>query len=123
MEKAEVIIAGAGLAGLTAGLELQAAGYRGKLFIENGKLKGVVANGERMSSDHVVLATPLGATQRIIRQSTIDERLFQKLLALPTMPEINLQLELSESAWPVDRVVSLPDGISSGRLLFLVPGK
>jgi len=79
-----------------------------RLIMEQGKASGVEVNGAHLQADHVVLATPLGPARDIIRQSAVDPGSFSELMQLPTMPEVNLQLELSSPAWPADRAVFCP---------------
>lgn len=79
-----------------------------RLWMENGKLQGVYVQGQSIDAAYVILASPVGPTQRILRNSAIDPQDFQKLLSLPTMPEVNIQLELRLPAWPIDRTVFCP---------------
>lgn len=76
--------------------------------VEHGKLTAIHTRHGTMPCELAVLATSLGPAQRIIRNSKVDHSKFEKLLTLPTMPEINLQLELSKPAWPIDRTVFCP---------------
>jgi 15-cis-phytoene desaturase len=76
-----------------------------RLIVENNRIQGVQVNdGADYSCDYVVMAASLGPAQRIIRASSL-ETAFSKLLSLPSMPEVNLQLELTRPAWPVDHTV------------------
>ncbi|HYG16024.1 MAG TPA: FAD-dependent oxidoreductase [Bacteroidia bacterium] len=77
-----------------------------KLVIENNKVTGILVNEKFVAADFVILAVPVGPAQQIIKSSGTEK--LNNLLLLPTMPEINLQLELSAPAWPVDRTVFGP---------------
>jgi 15-cis-phytoene desaturase len=69
---------------------------------------GATVNGERIEADHVVLATSLAPAQRLIRPAFGEHRWFQKMLSLPSMPAVTLQIELDEPALPEDHVVFSP---------------
>ena len=79
-----------------------------RLAVEDGRVRGVYVNGELIEADHVVLATSLGAAQNLIRDGLGDQAWFQKMLSLPTMPAVTLQIELDEPALPEDHVVFSP---------------
>jgi len=79
-----------------------------RLAVTDGRVTGVVVNGETMTAGHVVLATALAPAQRLIREAFGDHNSFQNLLALPSMPAVTLQIELNEPALPKDHVVFSP---------------
>lgn len=79
-----------------------------RLFVEDGRVAGVVVNGERLGAAHVVLATALAPAQRLIRDALGEHKAFRKMLSLPTMPAVTLQIELEEPALPKDHVVFSP---------------
>ncbi len=79
-----------------------------RLAVEEGRVRGVYVNGELIEANHVVLATSLGAAQTLIRDGLGDHPWFKKMLSLPTMPAVTLQIELDEPALPEDHVVFSP---------------
>jgi len=79
-----------------------------RLVVEDGRVAGVVVNGERLDAAHVVLATALAPAQRLIRDALGKHKAFRKMLSLPTMPAVTLQIELDEPALPKDHVVFSP---------------
>lgn len=81
------------------------------LAVEDGRVTGVYVNGELLAADHVVLATSLAPAQRLIRDAFGDHMAFKKMLSLPSMPAVTLQIELSEPALPKDHVVFSPKTI------------
>ena len=84
-----------------------------RLAVEDGRVRGVYVNGQLIEANHVVLATSLGAAQPLIRDALGDHPWFEKMLALPTMPAVTLQIELDEPALPEDHVVFSPNTILS----------
>ena len=82
-----------------------------RLAAEDGRVRGVYVNGQLIEANHVVLATSLGAAQTLIRQALGDHPWFEKMLTLPTMPAVTLQIELDEPALPEDHVVFSPNTI------------
>jgi 15-cis-phytoene desaturase len=75
------------------------------LIVDNNRVRGVRINDQTdYHCDYAILAAPLGPAQRIIRASAL-ENAFPELLSLPSMPEVNLQLEFKRPAWPVDHTV------------------
>lgn len=79
-----------------------------RLLVADGRVAGVVVNGEEIAADHVVLATGLAPAQRLIRDALRDHRGFKKMMSLPTIPAVTLQIELDEPALPKDHVVFSP---------------
>jgi 15-cis-phytoene desaturase len=76
-----------------------------KLIITDNRIRSVeVSSGKNYPCDNVILAASLGPAQRIIRASSL-ETAFADMLALQSMPEVNLQIEFTRRAWPVDRTV------------------
>lgn len=82
-----------------------------RLAAEHGRVRGVYVAGELIEARHVVLATSLGAAQRLIREALGEDPWFEKMLALPTMPAVTLQLELDEPSLPEDHVVFSPNTV------------
>ncbi len=79
-----------------------------RLAVEDGRVRGVYVNGELIAAAHVVLATSLGAAQRLLRASLPDHPAFRKMMQLETMPAVTLQIELDEPALPKDHTVFSP---------------
>ncbi|SFM16646.1 hydroxysqualene dehydroxylase [Nitrosomonas communis] len=76
-----------------------------RLNVDNNRIQSVQVNGKTdYLCDYAILAAPLGPVQEIIRASSLQST-FPELLSLEPMPEVNLQLEFSRAAWPVDRTV------------------
>ncbi len=80
-----------------------------RLAVEDGAVRGVYVNGERIEANHVVLATSLAPAQRLIAEALPGRPWFDKMLSLPTMPAVTLQIELEEPALPEDHVVFSPN--------------
>jgi 15-cis-phytoene desaturase len=80
-----------------------------RLAVEDGRVVGVYVNGEKIAADHVVLATSLAPAQRLIREALGDHPWFRKMLRLPSMPAVTLQIELDQPALPKDHVVFSPN--------------
>ncbi len=79
-----------------------------RLAVADGRVRGVYVDGQLIEANHVVLATALGGAQPLIREALGDHPWFEKMLALPTMPAVTLQIELDEPALPEDHVVFSP---------------
>lgn len=79
-----------------------------RLIVEDGRVAGVVVNGETILADHVILATALGPAQRLIRDAFGRNPAFDDMLSLPSMPAVTLQIELDGPALPKDHVVFSP---------------
>jgi 15-cis-phytoene desaturase len=76
-----------------------------RLVVSSNRVRGVLVNDEtEYACDYVVLAVPLGPAHQLIYASSL-EHAFPDLLSLPSMPEVNLQVEFTSPAWPVDRTV------------------
>lgn len=76
-----------------------------KLLITDNRIRSVeVSSGKDYPCDYVILAASLGPAQQLIRASSL-EAAFTDMLALQYMPEVNLQIEFTRRAWPVDRTV------------------
>ena len=82
------------------------------LIMENGSVKGAVTKEGELRADCVVLATDIGAAQRILKTTGNDPR-FDEVLRVPTMSAVTIQLELSKPAFEADRVL-LPTAGSIG---------
>lgn len=79
-----------------------------RLAVGDGRVRGVYVDGQLIEANHVVLATALGGAQPLIREALGDHPWFEKMLALPTMPAVTLQIELDEPALPEDHVIFSP---------------
>ena len=79
-----------------------------RLAVGDGRVRGVYVDGQLIEANHVVLATALGGAQPLIREALGDHPWFEKMLALPTMPAVTLQIELDEPALSEDHVVFSP---------------
>ncbi|HEU5121232.1 MAG TPA: FAD-dependent oxidoreductase [Candidatus Saccharimonadales bacterium] len=77
-----------------------------KLKVRKGKVTGVFVGGNHMAADAVVLAASLHGAQKIIQASFKTG--FEKLLALPTMPSVTFQIELTEPSMKLDRTTFGP---------------
>jgi 15-cis-phytoene desaturase len=74
-----------------------------EIIIKEKRVAGVrVSNNNEYYADAVVLATSLGPAQRIIRQSNLNHDNFSAMLAMPTMPAVTMQFELTEPALAKD---------------------
>jgi 15-cis-phytoene desaturase len=85
-----------------------------RLLVEDGRVVGVVANGQSFRAPRVVLATNLAPAQKIIQASFSEgpeDRELQKLLSMPSMSAVAVQLELDHPVEPDDHVVFGPNSI------------
>jgi len=85
-----------------------------RLLVEDGRVVGVAANGASVRAPRVVLATQIGPAQKIIRASFPEgsqDAELEKLLVLPSMPGVAVQLELESPAAPDDHCVFGPNSI------------
>lgn len=82
-----------------------------RLAVENGRVTGAYVNGELIAADHVILATSLVPAQNLIRQALGEHPAFKKMLSLPSMPAVTLQIDLSEPALPEDHTVFSPNTV------------
>ncbi|MFZ5376118.1 MAG: hydroxysqualene dehydroxylase [Patescibacteria group bacterium] len=80
-----------------------------QLLFDGKKVRGVRLSYEEIVADEVILAASLAGAKTIIRQTPGLKRHFPELLALPTMPAVTVQFELSEPSANTDRVVFSPD--------------
>jgi 15-cis-phytoene desaturase len=75
------------------------------LIVADNHIQGVRINDQTdYHCDYVIMAAPLGPAHQIVRASGLEST-FPELLSLPSMPEVNLQLEFKRPAWPVDHTV------------------
>lgn len=82
-----------------------------RLAVESGRVRGVYVNGELIEGNHVVVATSLVPAQSLIREALGDHPWFRKMLSLPSMPAVTLQIELTEPSLPEDHVVFSPNTV------------
>lgn len=76
------------------------------LIEKNEKIFGVNTKDKKYYSDIVILATDIGNTKKII--SNIKHPYVNKLLEIPTLSEISIQLELNKPAMKLDRTTFTP---------------
>lgn len=85
-----------------------------RLMTEGDRVTGVVVDGNPIEASDVVLATPLGPAQRLLRPAFADHDWLSALLAAPTTPSATLQLELYRPALDVDRTTFGPPTAMAG---------
>jgi 15-cis-phytoene desaturase len=73
-----------------------------RLVVEGEAVRGVILSGEQIRARHVVLAVPLVAAQKLIREAFGEHSWFQPMLQLPTLPAATIQMELDRPAMPND---------------------
>ncbi|MFE6794677.1 hydroxysqualene dehydroxylase [Paenibacillus chitinolyticus] len=79
------------------------------LSLEDGRVTGVsLQEGGTLRAAHVVIATEISAAKRLLQPPFEGEAWYQPLGELPTMPDVTIQLELSEPLLPQDRVTFGP---------------
>lgn len=78
-----------------------------KIEVKDNRVTGAYVKGEFIGADAVILATSIGSAKRIVENSALQTKL-KKVIQLPTMPEVNLQVEFTSPVWPVDRTVFCP---------------
>jgi len=98
MQRADVIVVGGGLAGLSCAFELAS----------RGRVTGVEVGPERIVADHVVLATSLAPAQELLRPELGTHPWFQPVLRLPSMPSVTIQMELDAPSMPIGRTTFGP---------------
>lgn len=76
------------------------------LIEKNGRIFGVNTQDKKFYSNNVILATDIGNTKKII--SNIKHPYVNKLLEIPTLSEISIQLELNKPAMKLDRTTFTP---------------
>ncbi|WP_054754462.1 FAD-dependent oxidoreductase [Piscibacillus salipiscarius] len=100
-----------------------------RMIYENGRVKGVVAEGQEFYADETVLATEIGAAKKLITDSSVEHACFNNLLQLPDVPAVTIQFELDRPATPYDRTTfgagtSLASFTEQSRTTFKhVPGR
>lgn len=77
------------------------------LLFDGDTVSGVIVGKKKILAEHVVLATSLGPAQRIIKGS-IKNKWFKTMLAMPTMPAVTIQFELSKPSMDVDHTTFGP---------------
>jgi 15-cis-phytoene desaturase len=97
------------------GGELLLATSAERIDVEEGRVAGVRAGGRSHRAPRVVLATPIGPARAIVAatfgaEPPRDPEL-QKLIALPDMPGVAVQLELDGPGLPDDRCIFGPNSI------------
>lgn len=79
-----------------------------RLLTDRGRVTGVEADRERITADHVVLATSLAPAQELLRPAFGNHPWFQPMLRLPSMPSVTIQMELDRPSMPIDRTTFGP---------------
>lgn len=77
------------------------------LSFEDGKVTGVSANGQTYSAPAVILATQIAPAKKIVGASADvpSDAELEKLMALPDMSGVAVQLELDGPALPDDHII------------------
>jgi 15-cis-phytoene desaturase len=81
-----------------------------RLIVEDGRVVGVDA-GRRVSASHVVVATSLVPAQRLVSQALGQHPWFQPMLQMPSMPSVNIQIELDGPSMQVDHTTFGPQTV------------
>jgi len=74
-----------------------------RLLLRDGRVEGLEIEGEEIHARHVILAAGVGAARRLIDAALPEERWFDGLRRLKTIPSVNLQFEADEPMMPIDR--------------------
>ncbi|WP_077625248.1 hydroxysqualene dehydroxylase [Sediminibacillus massiliensis] len=74
-----------------------------RLLYQDGIVTGVAFKQEEIKAKQTVVATELGAAKRILKQSGINHEGLAKMMKLPTMPAVTIQMELDKPLIPYDR--------------------
>jgi 15-cis-phytoene desaturase len=82
-----------------------------KIQIEDKKVKGVVIKNKLIKSENVIIATSLADSQRLIKNSSNNQKDFSDFLQIKSMPSVTFQLELKERSLPNDRATFSPGTI------------
>jgi 15-cis-phytoene desaturase len=86
-----------------------------RITIEDGKVTGVVAEGTPYQAPRVVVATQIAPAKKIIAASfegsDTNDRELEKLLSLPDMSGVAVQLELESPGMPDDHIIFGPNSI------------
>lgn len=77
-----------------------------KILVENDEAIGVKTNHGNYYGKSIVLATDIGNTQQIIKNTKYSK--LNYLLNIPTLSAITVQLELTEPIMPLDRTTFAP---------------
>lgn len=78
------------------------------LTVGEGRVTGVVVDGEAITARHVVVATSIEPAQRLLRPAFGDHPWFVPWLSMPTTPSVTVQLELDRPTMGVDRTTFGP---------------
>lgn len=80
-----------------------------KLIVENHAVKGIVIDNKEIRAQNVVLATSLGAAQKIIKRSYEQvPNEFNDIMSLPSMSAVTIQIETTKPLLPYDRTTFGP---------------
>lgn len=80
-----------------------------RLIVENNQVTGVIlADGEELRGNNVILAADLAGAKKILKDSFAEHLAFQTLFQLPTMPAVTVQMEFSKPVLPYDRTTFGP---------------
>jgi 15-cis-phytoene desaturase len=80
------------------------------LLIDKGSVIGATSGTQQYRGD-VILATSLHPAQQLVKKSFGDNAHFQDMLALPSMPAVTFQIELSRPSMELDRTTFGPGTI------------
>ena len=104
----EVMAAPVAAAIVRNGCEVQTGVPAERLLVENGRVIGVQAGGERIFASQVVVATSLESAQHLVREAFGNHPWFQPMLRLPSMPSVTIQIELDGPSMVVDHTTFGP---------------
>jgi len=97
------------------GGEIRVGTAADELVIEEGRIAGVIAGGEEIETERVVLATQIAPAKKIIAatfgSTDPGDAELAKLMSLPDMSGIAVQLELSSPGLNEDHIIFGPNSI------------
>lgn len=79
-----------------------------QLLVKNNKVYGVQLKNEKIEASEIIIAASLNPAKDLIRASFKDVKPFKKLLDLPSMPAITVQIELTKPALERDLTTFAP---------------
>ena len=83
-----------------------------RILIEGDRACGVEVQGEVLEAASIVLATAIKPAQDLLRAAASDHPWLEKLLAIPTLSAVTVQLELDKPALPTDHTNFSPSMLS-----------
>lgn len=81
------------------------------LIVKEGRVVGVIVNGQPQKADYVLLATSLYSAKEIIGNSFPAHPFFTDMMRLPTMPAVTFQIETRRPVMSLDRTTFGPNTI------------